>query len=332
MGVYHLMGLGLSAGAVTGPISYLGHRYQRWNTEDKNFFSRSGELVQRRAGEKVGDIQAIVVFTTPEVIKGKDELTNKPFYAFEYADNPPGKIVERKEQPRQTMQNALHKLLKREWKNISGGRQSGELLWCEINRRDIRSTYERIIQVIAALSGVGGQGKEMWVNLTGGTNVTNFALQLAATLSGDVARMYYVQAENPMAEKCIRFTNEMNYWIELPVLPLVLNDVNIAVLDILEKQGNSISDSDIFGRLQTHSSYWNLVQGTVFEDFKTSSLVPLWKQGLIAEENNGYITGSQWKLIKPYQEILQKARSTHLSIEQLAEKEDWIKRDKIQLL
>lgn len=28
-----LMGLGRSAGAITGPISYLAHRYQRWNAE-----------------------------------------------------------------------------------------------------------------------------------------------------------------------------------------------------------------------------------------------------------------------------------------------------------
>lgn len=330
MGVYHLMGLGRSAGAVTGAISYLGHRYQRWNDEDQNFFSRSGELAHRQAGKKVGDIQSIVVFTTSEVIKGKNEA-NKPFYAFKYADNPSGKIVELKEQPEQTMQEALHKLLKREWKNISGGRKSGDLFWCEINRRDIRSTYERIIKVITALSSVGGQGKEMWVNLTGGTNVTNFALQMAATLSGDVARMYYVQAENQDAEKCIRFTNEMNYWIELPVLPLMLNDVNLAVLDILENEGIAIEGSDIFSRLKNYSSYWNLLQGVVFKDFRITSLVPLWKQGLIAEENGGYIIGSQWKLIKPLQEILLEARSTSLSIEKLAEKENWIKRDTIQL-
>jgi CRISPR/Cas system-associated protein Csm6 len=138
------------------------------------------------------------------------------------------------DQPRQPMRDILQKLLKQEWLNISGGGQYGELFWCEIDRRDIRSTYERIIQVIAALSGVGGQGKEMWVNLTGGTNVTNFALQLAATLSGDVARMYYVQAENQAAEKCIRFTSENNYWIEMPVLPLILSETNIAVLKLIE--------------------------------------------------------------------------------------------------
>jgi hypothetical protein len=43
MGIYHLMGLGLSPGA----ISYLGNRYARWNDPDREFFGRSGEAVQR---------------------------------------------------------------------------------------------------------------------------------------------------------------------------------------------------------------------------------------------------------------------------------------------
>jgi len=54
--------------------------------------------------------------------------------------------------------------------------------------------------------------------------VINFALELAATLSGDVPRMYYVQAENPKAEKCVRYTAEDGYWVELAVMPLALAD------------------------------------------------------------------------------------------------------------
>ncbi len=41
MGVYHLMGLGRSLGTVIGPLTYLAHRYQRWNADDRCFFARS---------------------------------------------------------------------------------------------------------------------------------------------------------------------------------------------------------------------------------------------------------------------------------------------------
>ncbi|MBO9369197.1 MAG: hypothetical protein J7555_10715 [Chloroflexi bacterium] len=49
MGIYHLRGLGRSAGTVIGPLSYLAHRYNRWNEDDQRFFARSDEVRQRRS-------------------------------------------------------------------------------------------------------------------------------------------------------------------------------------------------------------------------------------------------------------------------------------------
>ncbi|BAZ31431.1 hypothetical protein NIES4074_39040 [Cylindrospermum sp. NIES-4074] len=330
MGVYHLMGLGRSPGVITSPISYLTYRYQRWNAEDQDFFSRSGEAVQRQAGHKVGDIQSLVLFTTPEVIAGKEEATGKPFYSFNYVENSPGRIAEKPEYPPRKMKEVLHHLLKKEYPKISAGRQELPIFWVEVDRRDIYSTYNRIIQVITALANVGGQGKEMWVNLTGGNNVTNFALQLAATLSGEVARLYYVQAETQAAEKCVWFTSETNYWTELPVMPLVLSQLNIAVLNILEQQ-KCMSANTLYSYL--HQTYWNLVQEVSEETFKQTSLVPMWKQGLISGEENAYIIGSQWKIIQPYQQLLQEAQNKSLTLEKLAqdETETWIEREVLQL-
>ncbi|MGQ9548636.1 MAG: hypothetical protein ACUVSW_12595 [Roseiflexus sp.] len=92
MGVYHLMGLGRSPGTVIGPLTYLAHRYRRWNEDDQRFFARSGEVRQRQAGEKVGDIQALVLFTTREVLDGG-------VLAYKYVDNPPGRITKSSERP-----------------------------------------------------------------------------------------------------------------------------------------------------------------------------------------------------------------------------------------
>jgi hypothetical protein len=82
MGVYHLMGLGRSPGTVIGPLTYLAHRYQRWNSEDQAFFAGSGEAALRQAGQKSGDVQALVLFTTREILQG-----NLP--SFDYIENPP---------------------------------------------------------------------------------------------------------------------------------------------------------------------------------------------------------------------------------------------------
>ncbi len=319
MGVYHLMGLGRSAGAVTGPISYLAYRYGRWNDDDRRFFARSGEVAQREQGQKVGDIQAIVLFTTREVLDGTVP-------AFEYVDNPPGRVTAGPVQNGGAMKEVLRKLLRREWPAISGGRREGTVFWCEVDRRDIRTTYERVIRVVAALAGVGGQGKEMWINLTGGNNVINAALELAAMLSGDVARLYYIQAENPDAEKCVRFTAENGYWVDLPVMPLALSRVSRAVLELLT---DAMPARDLYSRLCNHPEYWNLIQGIAFESFQEVYLRPMWKQGLIAETPQGYTVGPQWELIRPYEDGLRKAREAGLSIEQLAQKEWWIEQEEI---
>ncbi|MCS7222789.1 MAG: hypothetical protein RML36_04005 [Anaerolineae bacterium] len=322
MGVYHLMGLGRSPGTVIGPLTYLAHRYRRWNADDQRFFARSGEAHQRAAGEKVGDVQAIVLFTTREVLNGE-------VLALNYVDNPPARIAEGPVRDPGPMKEVLRHLLRREWPAISGGRREGALFWCEIDRRNIRNTYERIVRVVAALAGTGGQGKEMWANLTGGNNVINVALELAAMLSGDVARLYYVQAENQAAEKCVRFTAENGYWVELPVMPLALGRLSRTIVSLLSELGPAALD-ELYSILR--NDYWDLSRGlTSAEVLRAEYLAPLWKQGLIAEEKGSYVVGPQWELIRPYQEILEQARRAALSVEQLAERENWIEKEELDL-
>jgi len=323
MGVYHLMGLGRSPGVVIGPITYLGHRYQRWNEDDKKFFARSGEAKQREEGKKVGDIQALVLFTTKEVLNGR-------ILSFGYVMNPAGRISKTPLREGGPMKDILKELLKEEWPKISGERRkSGTIFWCEIDRRDIKVTYERVVQVIAALSGVGKRGKEIWVNLTGGNNVVNSALQIASSLSGSVARMYYVQAENEDAEKCIRYTAENGYWVELPVLPLIIDPVGYSVIEMLQEKPMSLEQ--LYGNLK--SLYWKELNDKGIDDenkFHQICLFPLWKAGLIAETPKEYTIGPQWEVIQPYRESLEKAKERKLTIEQLARQEDWIEMEELE--
>ncbi|MGC8946818.1 MAG: hypothetical protein ACP5N6_11775 [Anaerolineae bacterium] len=321
MGVYHLMGLGRSPGTVIGPLTYLAHRYNRWNAEDRRFFARSGEVRQRAAGEKVGDVQALVLFTTREVLSGE-------VFTLDYVDNQPGMVAKVPLTKGGPMKDVLRRLLRREWPAISGGRREGTIFWCEVDRRDIRTTYERVIRVVAALAGAGGQGKEMWANLTGGNNVINFALELAAILSGDVARLYYVQAENEAAEKCVRYTAENGYWVELPVMPLALGRLRREIIDLVATCG-PVTVDDLYSTL--HSKYWDLVRGLTSERVLWEEhLEPMWKQGLIAEADGGYVVGPQWELIRSYQETLKKARQEGLTIEALVQKESWLERETLE--
>lgn len=322
MGVYHLMGLGRSPGVVTGPLTYLAHRYQRWNADDQAFFARSGEVRQRAAGKKVGDVQAIVLFTTREVLNGEVK-------ALDYIDNPAGCIAEGPVREGGPIKDILRRLLGREWPAVSGGRGEGDIFWCEVDRRDIHTTYERVIRIVTALAGVGGQGKEIWANLTGGNNVINAALELAAMLSGEVARLYYVQAENQAAEKCVRYTAENGYWVDLPVMPLALGRLSRAIIDLLTDFG-PVTVEDLYSTLK--QDYWDLSRGVTSPDvLRGEHLAPLWKQGLITETDDGYVVGPQWELVRPYQEALESARQAGLSIEGLAGQEPWLERESLKL-
>lgn len=331
MGVYHLMGLGQSPGTVTAPLSYLANRYHRWHVKDRDFFARSGEVSQKEQGKKVGDVQAIILFTTAEVLSGVKG--GKPFFAYSFIDNQ-AKSIQGKEQPRSPMKDVLRSLIPKTCKEIFGGRQTVDIFWCEIDRKNTQLAYERIVKVITALSTAGGQGKEMWVNLTGGNNITNFALQLAATLSGNVARLYYIQAQNEEAEKCIRFTSDEDYWIELPIMPLVLNDLNLAVLDLLE-ENPGLGEKEICSRLQNHDQHWKLVSNISTQGFREAALVSMWKQGLIEGESDCYCIGASWKLIQRYSDCLQevktKMEAENITLETLAKQVKWIERDTIHL-
>lgn len=329
MGVYHLMGLGRSIGAITGPVSYLAHRYQRWNQDDQRFFSGSGEVRQKQAGEKVGDIQALILFTTKEVLTGYDEKNSRAFTSFDYIDNRVGKIDNQPPQKGQPMREVLPQLLAKELKTARSNRQTVSIFWCEIDRRNIALIYDRVVQVVAALAGVGGQGKEMWINLTGGNNVTNFALELAANLSGSISRLYYVQAENETAEKCIRFTSENDYWVELPAMPLALSRLHHAILEILSNH-TSVSAQTIYSRLS--QEYYDLMRGLTLETLYKAYLVTMWKQKLIIETGQRtYAVGPQWELIKPYEQLLHQARQQEMTLELLVQQTDWITQEEVQL-
>ncbi len=96
------------------------------------------------------------MFTTKEVLTDNADFKG-------YIDNPPSRIVKDKPIEITSMKGTLKRLLRREWPKISGGRDEGAIFWCEVDRRDIRTTYKRVIEVIVALSSVGRQGKEIWV-------------------------------------------------------------------------------------------------------------------------------------------------------------------------
>jgi len=339
MGVFHLMGLGRSVGAVTGPLSYLRHQY----FHNQAFFSRSGEMKQREEGKKVGDIQSIIFFTTQEVLEGilPDD---RPFLAYPYYDNKEGTLPAHPQEVKAgTMKDTLKQILSKILKpmvaaNVAENVSKKSLIslqrdiyWVEIDRRNLQVTFERVALIIQALQ-TGKEGKEIWGNLTGGNNVTNFALQLAANLTGEVARLYYIQAQDQVAERCIRYTAHEGYWVEIPVMPLGLEPVSYAILQTLAQLQEPAPSDDLYGLLQQDPIHSPLVFSIPKEQFEHTFLRHLWKQGLLAESSKRtYVLGPQWDVLEPYATLLQTIQKSQTSMKELSHQKAWLTKDILSL-
>lgn len=96
-----------------------------------------------------------------------------------------------------TLKEELRPLARHQGSNDVKNLQAGytkhlELYWCEYSRTDTVQTFERVAQVMYAGKPPGKVGKEIWVNLTGGSNIINGALQLAASLAGSNGDSFYL--------------------------------------------------------------------------------------------------------------------------------------------
>lgn len=317
MGVYHFMGLGTSPGAVTVALSYLAERYKRWDKNDEEFFATSGEIGQ---SGKRGDVQALVLFTTPEVREGK-VLTRA------YCDNRPG-LAQGKSIDPMPMRAALGKLLPNILRDISGGRKKIALYWCDYDRNRPTQTFERVVRVVLAAKPPGELGKEVWVNLTGGANVLNSAFELAASLTGVPARMYYILAEG---DQYVRHTTETR-WVELPVVYAALSEQHLSILLELPNKPPGYRISELYSRLKAQEPQKFEHVGSP-EELNLQYLVQLRAQRLAElDPVEGRVSaGPRWEVLARYYDAIPAPMGTASpfddTLDKLAEREDWFHHD-----
>jgi hypothetical protein len=340
MGVYHFAGLGKSIGAVTAAFSYLAARKQMPDAESDPLFALSGEAGD--VDHTRGSVEALVLFTTAEIIADKERCDT-------YLDNRAGSTRGNDCSNRRfhyslktILKEELRPLARREKnKNDSENERTGpikplELYWCEYERTDPVQTFERVAQVIRATKAPGKVGKEIWVNLTGGSNIINGALQLAASLTGTPAQLYYLLSDDP---RCIRHTVPINnlrteqdhFWVNLPMVYLDFNQTQKLILQLLADMG-SLTFYELHGYVQS--------EGLVGEDqqvFIHGHLRPLINQRLIVHEQdvhggNVYCIGPGWQQARRYLDSLpSEAHTMPQSLTELVQKVNWFLHEAIPL-
>ena len=138
--------------------------------EVTKLFSGSGGINHKE--EDRGKIEAIVLFTSKEVI-------NRELKAFSYegCDNPG------------SVRDEIIKNLKKVWRR-SDKDEGRKVFWCEVDIDNFQDCFNKVVLLAHRFSPDGKQGKEIWCNLTGGSNSIGYALLSMAGLTGKSAKHF----------------------------------------------------------------------------------------------------------------------------------------------
>ncbi len=335
MGIYHFMGLGQSLGAVTAAVSYMAACKQIGGKTFQKLFALSGEASHPEAHR--GNVQALVLFTTPEIRDGREKCL--PFCV-----NEPGRTRGR-EQASRSVAPELRKRLASELGPIArqrdGKRLPIELYWCDIALDRPALTFERVAQVLAATKRPGTQGHEIWINLTGGNNILNAALQLATSIMGTPARTYYLLTKET---RCIRHTisnkqidpGNDQFWIDLPIVYLNFSPLHLCLLEWMQVDPEQFISAQELHQLllEDHDARQLLENAGVgprkVKEFIYGFVQPLKAQRLLIErENEEFQLGVEsWQRLERYLKALPTTEDENPHLSELAGKKDWFRKDK----
>jgi hypothetical protein len=244
MGVYHFMGLGTSPGVVTCAVDYIEKAldiFEGQRTGDKqavlNLFRGTGGITHAEA--RKGKIEAIVLFTSKEVIN---------------RTKPEGALYMKTDEVR----DDLLRQLKKVWTTpISEGRK---VFWCEVDVDDFRDCLEKTVKVAYRFKRPTAPGKEIWCNLTGGTNAVNLALLSMAQLTASSTKLYMIAQRKDFGRPIevppqIKIApNKDGYFNLLPFLKTYEDTLGLyEVLAELESLDAPIDNQELFYRLHSKS-------------------------------------------------------------------------------
>ena len=265
MGVYHFMGVGRSVGVVTCAVDYIEKALEK-NTgkhiqkEIDSLFRHTGGISHHEKNK--GKIEAIVLFTSREVVDGS-------LSALPYIDC---------DKPKSVRQEILENL-KKVWKtSASEGRK---VYWCEVDIDNFQNCFERVIKVAYRFSQPGKTGKEIWCNLTGGSNSITFSLFSMSQLTAKSTTLYLIsqrkdyqrEVKVPIGIKIL--PNQDEYFNTVPFLKTNFDTLSFyEVLMELENEPEGMTNQILFDRIRNKNQrFTNL---TLKEFDRSYLLIVIW--------------------------------------------------------
>lgn len=240
MGVYHFMGVGFSVGVVTCAVDYieqaleLNRKSNRLESIQRLFKNSGGH---NHSEQNSGSIEALVLFSSSEVI-------NRQKKAYSYIGNKNPSYV----------RDEINQQLKNVWRSYD--QQEGrKVFWCELDIDNFQECFNRIIDVTYRFAPPHKQGKEIWCNLTGGTNSISLALTSMVQLTSRSTVQYLISQRNDYREfvqvpPTISINpNRDNYFNTLPFIKTAIDTVGLfSILMDLEKK--PMKSKELYSRFQ----------------------------------------------------------------------------------
>jgi len=262
MGVFHFMGLGRSIGAVTCAVDYIEKALDVLHAESNpavvNLFRGSGGIDHQESDK--GKIEALVLFTSKEVIENR-------LPAFPYSGKKdPGNVREE-----------IVAILKRVWKRQPAtGRK---IFWCEVDIDDFQDCFDKIVKVTYRFSPPRKQGKEIWCNLSGGTNAINFATLSMGQLTGKATKHYFLSQRKDYRQEIMvpngitsLRPDQDDYFHILPFLKTAIDvDGFYEILLLLNDLNVAMTTQALFDRLRSKGFFLHIA----FDEFKRQHMLKL---------------------------------------------------------
>lgn len=250
MGVYHFATVGRWPGAVTTALAHLKHH--------KDEFISRGSV-----------IDSVVLFTTPEIAGGTLKTPEVVFNGYQSLKSAPTKLEN---------VNAVDVIVDFVKREIAEVMSDDSKVYCCIleDHGDYQACFETVARAALYFSPPDRTGKNIWANLTGGTNVMNAALHQIASLSGLISKLYYVFLAEESQQKYLQpiSADPLRFrWEEIPLIKTAIDPVYDKLLSVLgELKDGWYLDEEIFSRLK--SSMWadELVASMSLETFRKEYL------------------------------------------------------------
>jgi len=250
MAVWHLSGMGLHPGAITMPLTYIYLALKcaaKGNLKAKQFFETSGEKWQ----EKKGAPENIVIFTSREVITGKQDggkwdkweriSIRDKWFNTRKRENAPKTIVK-------YLSNLFSHLKDESFSEFYDGRWIKDIYFVEVNYEDFDDCYLKVGTTMYAL-----RDKEVWVNMIGGSNQINLSLLIAGSFFAVPSRYYYIfqsqidllhpEIDKPNFKNPKDVIDKLNEkWCEIPIFQLGLGELINELINKFNREKISVRE------------------------------------------------------------------------------------------